>query len=140
VVGINTGVIMSSLANVTVKGGSGSGDLKAYVGGLAGRNDGVIQSSLSMGAVTGGSNAYVGGLTGYNTGLLQDTYAISAVTGGSNSYVGGLGRLPCRGASVFRLFVSAAGRQDRDELGVGQGQRRVGQLARGARRIGWRRR
>jgi len=60
-----------------------------YVGGLVGRNCGIIENCSATGDVTG-SNDSVGGLVGYNKwGTIETCYATGAVTG-SEHYVGGL--------------------------------------------------
>ena len=96
-----------SMVNVAVSG-------KEFVGGLVGRNDGLVFNSYSSGSVTGvrvvgglvGWNAYgrvtsnshstcsmtgtdnVGGLVGWNEGYVSNSHSDGDVTG--NDYVGGL--------------------------------------------------
>ncbi|HEY9032814.1 MAG TPA: GLUG motif-containing protein, partial [Pseudomonadales bacterium] len=69
-----------ALANVDISGGS-------YVGGLAGRSDGMVSHSHASGSVTG-STDYVGGLVGFNNSTVSDSDASVAVTG--ESHIGGL--------------------------------------------------
>lgn len=63
----------------------GTGD---YVGGLAGKNEGVITLSYCSGSVS--ANQYVGGLVGWNAnGIISSSYSRSVVNG-EDDYVGGL--------------------------------------------------
>ncbi|MFX8903206.1 GLUG motif-containing protein, partial [Acinetobacter baumannii] len=61
-----------------------------WIGGLVGKNTGLIQNSSATGSVTGGAVARdVGGLVGLSSGAgLQQVSAAGAVSG--KSYVGGL--------------------------------------------------
>ncbi|RLF71665.1 MAG: hypothetical protein DRN35_01985, partial [Thermoplasmata archaeon] len=67
------------LVNVTVRG-------RFDVGGLVGRNDGVVNNSYVSGNVSGANT--VGGLVGYNIGTVRNSYATCNVSGGFR--VGGL--------------------------------------------------
>ncbi|MGH7073103.1 MAG: filamentous hemagglutinin N-terminal domain-containing protein, partial [Stellaceae bacterium] len=83
-----------TVANLGLLGGSVTDNASsiAYVGTLAGYNNGTIQNVFTTSAVTGGSNADVGGLVGWNdsSGVIENVYATGAVTGSGTSNVGGL--------------------------------------------------
>ena len=68
-----------------------------YVGGLVGRNEGVIAASYTSGYVRGGSTGIIGGLTGYTfgagarLGYVTASYSTAEVSAdASGQYVGGL--------------------------------------------------
>ena len=68
-----------------------------YVGGLVGRNEGVIAASYTSGYVRGGSTGIIGGLTGYTFGAgarlghVTASYSTADVSAdASGQYVGGL--------------------------------------------------
>ena len=67
-----------------VDGGSVSGN--DYVGGLVGRNVGIITNCYNTGRVSGDEK--VGGLVGYNRGTINNCYSVGRVTGTTD--VGGL--------------------------------------------------
>ncbi|HOQ31060.1 MAG TPA: GLUG motif-containing protein [Candidatus Hydrogenedens sp.] len=68
------------LENVSIKGNSN-------VGGIVGRNEGVVtQSCVNSGTIKGAD--YVGGLTGQNVGTVSQCYNLATITG--NNRVGGL--------------------------------------------------
>jgi hypothetical protein len=71
----NLGVV-----NVTITG-------RYMVGGLAGRNDGLLTSCYATGSVTG-INDYIGGLAGRNAGSITSCYATDSV--GGDWDIGGL--------------------------------------------------
>jgi len=58
-----------------------------YVGGLAGKDSGVISDCYATGKISG-SGTYVGGLVGMHKGIITNSYATGDVSG--YSYVGGL--------------------------------------------------
>ena len=61
-----------------------------YVGGIAGYNEGTIETSHTSGNFNGDN--YVGGLAGYNTGTIKNTFTIGNVTrksGSTDSNIGG---------------------------------------------------
>ncbi|USA51897.1 filamentous hemagglutinin N-terminal domain-containing protein [Acinetobacter sp. C32I] len=80
-VGYNTpnSIIQQSLSGGKVKG-------ESSVGGLVGRNDGIVTNSYST-SITEGATS-VGGLIGYNIGTVENSYSNGAVTG--VNHVGGL--------------------------------------------------
>ncbi|MBN2498284.1 MAG: hypothetical protein JXR96_27075 [Deltaproteobacteria bacterium] len=87
-VGLNAGEVIDSYSDVRV-----TDSRDCYIGGLVGGNDstGIIRSCYATGAVTGLGAIQVGGLVGRNDGIVADTYALGAV--GSNlgaEDVGGL--------------------------------------------------
>jgi len=90
-VGLAFGVansISDSYANVAVSG-------QSYLGGLAGRNDGMTLRSYALGDVTalGISPSQIGGLLGYNRGTVSDSYAkgnVYATQSPTTSSIGGL--------------------------------------------------
>ncbi len=57
------------------------------VGGIAGRNDGIIKNCYTFYTVTMGSS-YVGGITGYNGKTVNTCYNVGTVN--ANNYVGGI--------------------------------------------------
>ncbi len=61
---------------------------KRYVGGLVGRNSGIVSNSYATGSTSGDTN--VGGLVGYNqfNGMVSYSYATGEVSG--SEFVGGL--------------------------------------------------
>ena len=62
----------------------------AKVGGLVGRNHGIVNASNATGTVSG-VYSHVGGLVGINYGTITASYATGTVSSGSHSYgVGGL--------------------------------------------------
>jgi beta-lactam-binding protein with PASTA domain len=68
---------------------SGTVSGKSYVGGIAGRNAGIIDKCNSSCAITA-ATGYVGCVVGGNvSGTVQNCFASGAVTGGSGSYTGG---------------------------------------------------
>jgi len=71
-------------------GGSVSTTLYSfYVGGLVGKNDGMVKTCYAAASVS--SEAYVGGLVGYNSaGTVTDCYSTGFVTGTFPSETGGL--------------------------------------------------
>ena len=80
------GTITASYATGAVSGGASS----AHVGGLAGRNVGVLRASYATGAASG--NERVGGLAG-STGpqsVITASYATGPVSGTSSTGIGGL--------------------------------------------------
>ncbi|RKG32751.1 filamentous hemagglutinin N-terminal domain-containing protein, partial [Acinetobacter guerrae] len=93
----NSGNILNSYANVTVKGKYSNNN---YIGGLVGYSDGVVSSSFATGAVTG--NNYVGGLIGAISGQINNSYATGTVIG--NQYVGGL--VGFNGGNVDKTYSS----------------------------------
>ena len=95
----NSGNILNSYANVTVKGKYSNNN---YIGGLVGYSDGVVSSSFATGAVTG--NNYVGGLIGGISGQINNSYATGTVIG--NQYVGGL--VGFNGGSVDKNYSSGS--------------------------------
>ncbi len=79
--GYNTGNISNSSADFILSG-------IAHIGGLCGSNDdGYIVFCYALGSVTGGGK--LGGLCGKNKGLISNCYAIATVSG-TGDYVGGL--------------------------------------------------
>ena len=95
----NSGNILNSYANVTVKGKYSNNN---YIGGLVGYSDGVVSSSFATGAVTG--NNYVGGLIGGISGQINNSYATGTVIG--SQYVGGL--VGFNGGSVDKNYSSGS--------------------------------
>ena len=93
----NSGNILNSYANVTVKGKYSNNN---YIGGLVGYSDGLISSSFATGPVTG--NNYVGGLVGGTSGPVNNSYATGKVEG--NQYVGGL--VGFNGGNVDKAYSS----------------------------------
>ncbi|SDN57290.1 GLUG motif-containing protein [Vreelandella arcis] len=81
---INTGGVVRDVGLI---GGSVTSD-SLNLGGLAGRNDGVILNAYNTGAVASDNN-YVGGLVGYNHGSITNAYATGTVASGK-LIVGGL--------------------------------------------------
>ena len=78
-------VLNLDLANVSITGGSDSGE----VGSLCGRNGGTIINCYAIGSVTGGTNSYnLGGLCGWNRSTMTNCYSTGSVTG--RGAVGGL--------------------------------------------------
>ncbi|MBI1860989.1 MAG: hypothetical protein HYR96_08730 [Deltaproteobacteria bacterium] len=102
-VGLNSGTITHSLANVAVNGVAG-------IGGLVGVNAGTISQSLSLGKATASasgamaSNSGSGGLTGSNTGTIQDSFALGAAVG--TDQVGGL--IGYNSGVVINVFSAGA--------------------------------
>lgn len=77
-----------TVANLKLEGVQISG--WSYVGGLAGNNNGAIQSCSVSGSVRAstGYTSWIGGLTGENQGTITSSYSTASVTGRNNT--GGL--------------------------------------------------
>jgi filamentous hemagglutinin family protein len=126
-VGINYGGITDSHATGEVEGTSDVGGLAGYnysgngvisgsyatghviggalsVGGLVGRNYGLIEFSHATGAVDNAANSYTGGLVGRNYGTVTDSYASGDVSGAIQ--VGGLVGYNCDSSVVQRSFAT----------------------------------
>ncbi|MCA7936110.1 two-partner secretion domain-containing protein [Burkholderia cepacia] len=77
-----------------IRRGTAAGDVGAgqggSVGGLVAVNDGAIEQSTASGAVRAGSASRVGGLVGLNRGTVSGSSATGSVTAARNSYAGGL--------------------------------------------------
>ena len=93
--GVSLGAIANVAANVPVTGVdyTGQGSDGELVGGLIGMNAGTINLSSASGAVTG--YAFVGGLAGdndgtYGVGIIQNSHASGAVTELGGATAGGL--------------------------------------------------
>jgi filamentous hemagglutinin family protein len=112
-VGLNSGSISYSYANVSVESSNGGGATDSRAGGLVGHNNGSISYSYATGSVKGnaGNSAHnqgIGGLVGLqtNSGSISNSYAtgaVSAVGGGTN--LGGLvGEASGTGGSVTSSY------------------------------------
>lgn len=117
-VGILSGTeatLQTSYATATVAS-AGSGN---STGGLAGGNNGTVQSSHATGAVAGGH--YVGGLVGYNLRTINTSYATGSVTGTTNT--GGLVGLNSAGtiADSYSTGAVRGGDQAGGLLGTNSG-------------------
>jgi filamentous hemagglutinin family protein len=77
----------SVIQNLGLVGGSTVG--YGSVGGLVGRNDGIINNSYNTGNVSAGFRQ-VGGLVGVNYGVINSSYATGGVTAGTAGVAGGL--------------------------------------------------
>ena len=119
-------MIAASYSTSTVNGGDFSSGLRsdaAYVGGLAGEQNGTIVGSYAAGDVNGNNGDYgiVGGLVGnQNGGTIAATYAIGRVDGrtGSFSYVGGLvGRQNGAITASYAAGVADGGAGNSDQVG-----------------------
>jgi filamentous hemagglutinin family protein len=90
-VGDSTGSITNSYATGAVSGGGGG---NGGIGGLIGQNDGSMANVYAMGAVTlAGGGAFVGGLAGLNNGsaTVDNAYSTGAVSAGAGATrIGGL--------------------------------------------------
>ncbi|MCA7891279.1 two-partner secretion domain-containing protein [Burkholderia cepacia] len=77
-----------------IRRGTAAGDVGAgqggSVGGLVAVNDGAIEQSTASGAVRAGSASRVGGLVGLNRGTVSGSSATGSVTAARDSYAGGL--------------------------------------------------
>ncbi len=81
---INTGALVENVGMVEV---DVSGD--QHLGGLVGRNYGLVSNSYATGNVSGTSTwTFLGGLVGVNEGLVENSYAKGNMSGNTN--VGGL--------------------------------------------------
>lgn len=90
-VGANVGslsLIDSSYARGQVDARSSPSN--AYVGGLVGYNNGIVQDTESHTNVNAGRGAHVGGFVGHNDGSLQRVAAHGSVRAARYSFVGGL--------------------------------------------------
>ena len=94
--GENTGALAGSSDGATVRACYATGGASGKnVGGLVGRNKGLIRTSYATGSVTGtGDGARVGGLVGLNDGSSSEViacYSMAVVSGGSgdNAHTGG---------------------------------------------------
>jgi hypothetical protein len=96
-VGKSGTIVNLKLEDVAIQGAS-------YVGGLAGYNEGSIQSCSVMGSVTASSEdgSYAGGLAGYNTGVVTSC-RVAVSVGGADS-VGGL--LGANGGRVTSSYTT----------------------------------
>jgi hypothetical protein len=64
----------------------------SFLGGVCGKNYGLIDNSYNIGAVTGRYGSDVGGICGYNEGTINNSYNIGAVTSSGNNVGGVCGR------------------------------------------------
>lgn len=82
------GLVGANATKDIINGSYATGRVKGdtYVGGLVGRNDGIVTNSYSTSAVEGENS--VGGLIGYNNGTVENSYSNGGVTG--VNHVGGL--------------------------------------------------
>jgi hypothetical protein len=87
--GILAGENQGLITYAYTTGGRGSGAFEgALLGGLVGRNDGLIERSWSSAPV--GSAGLLGGLVGGNGGTIVQSYATGPVSGGDHGSGGGL--------------------------------------------------
>ena len=96
--------------------GSTTGDA-VYVGALAGRNQGTITESWSLGAVAANrtgtgtdKKAYAGGLVGWNDGIIRSAYSRATVTASAHDenegYAGGLVGLNDTGDTIAASYAT----------------------------------
>ena len=109
----------AEVENVALTGVSVTGSTTAdavYAGALAGRNQGTIEDSYSLGAVaahrtgTGTTDkAYAGGLVGQNSGTIRASYSRASVTAGSHTanegHAGGLVGRNDSGATIAASYA-----------------------------------
>ena len=88
----------SVIQNLGLVGGSTVG--YGSVGGLVGRNDGIINNSYNTGNVSAGFQQ-AGGLVGVNHGVINSSYATGGVTAGAAGVAGGLVGILLSGAVNF---------------------------------------
>ena len=86
------------IKNLGLIGGSVVGS--SGVGGLVGRNDGIINNSYNTGNVSAGFQQ-AGGLVGINHGVINSSYATGGVTAGTAGVAGGLVGILLSGAVNF---------------------------------------
>jgi hypothetical protein len=89
--GIVSGTLSGDRTSGTVRGTSNSGHGQNYVGGLAGQifRIGAVFNSSSTAAVSGAKVWFVGGLAGMNRGVIDSSFAAGTVTADDFSTAGG---------------------------------------------------
>lgn len=76
-----------------------------FVGGLVGKNGGIITSSYNTGTVDG--KGKVGGLVGFNSGTINSSYSMGTVNG--DGYAGGLVGYNCSGSIISSYSTGFVG-------------------------------
>ena len=115
VVGAGATVENVALTAVSVTGSTTS--TAVYVGALAGRNQGTITESWSLGAVAANrtgtgtdKKAYAGGLVGWNDGIIRSAYSRATVTASAHDenegYAGGLVGLNDTGDTIAASYAT----------------------------------
>ncbi|MFA7075621.1 MAG: InlB B-repeat-containing protein, partial [Candidatus Izemoplasmatales bacterium] len=70
-----------------------------YVGGIAGRNEGIITNSYNLADITA-NDYYAGGITGYNYGDISYTYNSGHIKINNQSHAGGIAGRMARNATI----------------------------------------
>ena len=110
----------AEVENVALTGVSVTGSTTAdavYAGALAGRNQGTVTGSHSLGAVTANrtgtdtdKKAYAGGLVGQNSGTIRASYSRATVTAtahdANEGYAGGLVGINDSGATIAASYAA----------------------------------
>ncbi|MCL2720317.1 MAG: hypothetical protein FWD47_03140 [Treponema sp.] len=110
VAGINNGTIKNILSNVTININNGNQNNVQYIGGITGRNYGIITNCYNIGNIMGRSTGMnrVGGITGINEvgGTIDFCWNSAVIEGGdlSTRQIGGIaGRI--EGGSITNCAV-----------------------------------
>ncbi len=97
--------VNQGLVNTSHATGDVTGNGSGTIGGLVGQNDGgTISHAYANGNVSGGDN--VGGLVGDNTGLIKHAFATGAVGGSDHAFIGGL--VGNNAGTIFDTHASGA--------------------------------
>jgi hypothetical protein len=93
ILGVNAGNLVGSSAATNIQVTGNAPISGAYVGGVVGDNQGMIESSYATGSVVamnGVVEATSGGLVGFNNGAISDCYATGAASVDASTSAGGL--------------------------------------------------
>jgi hypothetical protein len=102
------GTLDGSVASLALTGVKIVGGTGAFVGAVAGTDNGAIAGVTVSGSVIGGKNADVGGLVGIGTGAVAYSSTSGTVTGGLGATIGGLIGDNASGSSAVSNSFSSA--------------------------------